>query len=49
MLNLPAEDIAAVGEFLDVTPAGKLLAVDKETYAPLFDLAATMGLTEKDL
>lgn len=49
LLNLPAEDIAAVGEFLDVTPAGKLLAVDKETYAPLFDLAATMGLTEKDL
>ncbi|GAA4376780.1 phosphate/phosphite/phosphonate ABC transporter substrate-binding protein [Paeniglutamicibacter cryotolerans] len=49
LLNLPADDVAAVGEFLDVTPAGKLLAVDKETYAPLFDLAATMGLTEKDL
>ncbi|WP_104060610.1 phosphate/phosphite/phosphonate ABC transporter substrate-binding protein [Arthrobacter sp. 4R501] len=49
LVNLPAEAIAEVGAFLDVTPPGPLLAVTKETYQPLFDLAATMGLTEEDL
>jgi phosphonate transport system substrate-binding protein len=49
LLNLPADAIAEVGAFLDVTPPGPLLAVTKETYQPLFDLAATMGLTEEDL
>lgn len=49
LLNLPPESIEKVGAFLDVTPPGPLLAVTKETYQPLFDLAATMGLTEEDL
>src|SRR5690606_20764053 len=46
LLNLSKEDIAQVGAFLDVTPPGPLLEVTKETYAPLFDLASKMGLTE---
>ncbi len=49
LLNLPPEAITEVGAFLDVTPPGPLLAVTKDTYKPLFDLAATMGLTEEDL
>lgn len=49
LLNLPKEDIAQVGEFLDVSPAGPLLEVSKDTYKPLFDLASEMGLTEKDI
>lgn len=48
LLNLEPAEIEAVGKFLDVSPAGPLLEVSKETYAPLFDLAETMGLTEKD-
>ena len=48
LLELPSEDIAEVGKFLDVTPPGPLLEVSKQTYQPLFDLAAEMGLTEKD-
>jgi len=49
LLNLAPADIEAVGKFLDVTPAGPLIEVTKETYSPLFDLAETMGLTEKDI
>lgn len=49
LLNLAPADIEAVGKFLDVTPAGPLVEVTKETYTPLFDLADTMGLTEKDI
>lgn len=49
LTSLPKEDIAAVGEFLDVTPPGPLVPVTKETYQPLFDLAETMKLTEKDV
>ncbi|GAA3328408.1 phosphate/phosphite/phosphonate ABC transporter substrate-binding protein [Paeniglutamicibacter sulfureus] len=49
LLNLAPADIEAVGKFLDVTPAGPLIEVTKETYNPLFDLAETMGLTEKDI
>ncbi|MFJ2619291.1 phosphate/phosphite/phosphonate ABC transporter substrate-binding protein [Glutamicibacter sp. NPDC087344] len=49
LLNLPKEDIEQVGKFLDVDPAGPLLEVAKDTYQPLFDLAAEMGLTEKDI
>lgn len=49
LLNLEPADIEAVGKFLDVSPAGGLIEVSKETYAPLFDLAQTMGLTEKDI
>ncbi len=48
LVNLPADDIAEVGKFLDVTPPGPLLEVSKETYQPLFDLAQKMGLTEED-
>ena len=49
LLNLAPADVEAVGKFLDVTPAGPLIEVTKETYNPLFDLAETMGLTEKDI
>lgn len=48
LVNLPKEDVAKVGEFLDVTPPGPLVEVTKDTYQPLFDLASTMNLTEKD-
>ncbi|MFK0009941.1 phosphate/phosphite/phosphonate ABC transporter substrate-binding protein [Paenarthrobacter sp. NPDC090520] len=48
-LSLSPEDVAKVGEFLDVTPPGPLLEVTKDNYTPLFDLAKTMNLTEKDL
>lgn len=49
LLNLPPADVKAVGKYLDVTPAGPLLEVTRDTYQPLFDLASTMGLTEEDL
>lgn len=49
LTSLPKEDVAKVGEFLDVTPPGPLVPVTKETYQPLFDLAATMNLSEKDV
>lgn len=49
MLNLSPADVEEVGKFLDVSPAGPLVEVTKETYNPLFDLADTMGLTEKDI
>ncbi|MFJ4026920.1 phosphate/phosphite/phosphonate ABC transporter substrate-binding protein [Paenarthrobacter sp. NPDC089989] len=48
-LSLSPEDVAKVGEFLDVTPPGPLLEVSKDNYTPLFELAKTMNLTEKDL
>ncbi len=48
-LSLDPADVAKVGEFLDVTPPGPLLEVTKDNYTPLFELAETMGLTEKDL
>lgn len=48
LLNLSPEDVAKVAEFLDVTPPGPLVSVTKDTYGPLFDLASTLGLTEKD-
>ncbi|HKU33915.1 MAG TPA: phosphate/phosphite/phosphonate ABC transporter substrate-binding protein [Paenarthrobacter sp.] len=48
-LSLSPEDVAKVGEFLDVTPPGPLLEVTKDNYTPLFELAKTMNLTEKDL
>ena len=49
LLDLSPADTAKVGEFLDVTPPGPLLAVTKETYAPLFDLARSMNLSEDDV
>jgi len=48
-LTLDPKDVQEVGKFLDVDPAGPMLEVTKETYQPLFDLAKTMGLTEKDV
>lgn len=48
LLGLTPDDVKAVGEFLDVEP-GPLVKVDKATYQPLFDLATTLGLTEKDV
>ncbi len=48
-LSLEPGDVAKVGSFLDVTPPGPLLAVDKESYRPLFELATAMNLSEKDL
>ena len=49
LLTLDPADVAAIGAFLDVDPAGPLVEVDKDTYQPLFDLAETLGLTEKDV
>ncbi|GAA3025725.1 phosphate/phosphite/phosphonate ABC transporter substrate-binding protein [Actinokineospora globicatena] len=49
LLNLTPAEVAAVGKFLDVDPAGPLVAVDKSTYQPLFDLADTLGLSEGDV
>ncbi len=47
LTSLPKDDVAEVGKYLDVEP-GPLVEVTKETYQPLFDLADTLGLTEKD-
>jgi len=49
LLGLAAKDVAQVGAFLDVDPPGPMVAVTKSTYQPLFDLASTLGLTEKDV
>lgn len=49
LLNLAPADIEAVGKLLDLTPAGPLIEVTKEACNPLFDLADTMDLTEKDI
>ncbi|WP_067824095.1 phosphate/phosphite/phosphonate ABC transporter substrate-binding protein [Actinomadura kijaniata] len=49
LLGLGAADVAKVGAFLDVDPPGPMVAVTRDTYKPLFDLASTMGLTEKDV
>lgn len=49
LLQLSAQDVAKAGAFLDVDPPGPLAAVTKDTYRPLFDLAAALGLTEADI
>jgi phosphonate transport system substrate-binding protein len=49
MLQLSPADVAQVGSFLDVNPPGPMVSVTKQTYQPLFDLAATLGLTKKDV
>ena len=49
LLDLDATDVERVSAFLGVDPAGPLIPVTDETYRPLFDLAETMGLTEKDV
>ena len=48
LLKLPAADIAKVGSYLGVDPPGPLVRVQQSVYQPLFDLAKTLGLTEKD-
>ncbi|WP_305996518.1 phosphate/phosphite/phosphonate ABC transporter substrate-binding protein [Arthrobacter horti] len=49
MLQLSPQDMQKVGEFLDIKPAGTLIAVTKDEYKPLFDLASALNLTEKNL
>ena len=49
LTQLQPGDVAKVGAFLDVTPPGPMVPVTKQTYQPLFDLASTLGLTEKDV
>ena len=49
LTGLEPADVAKVGKFLDVDPAGPMVAVTKQTYQPLFDLATSLGLTEKDV
>ncbi|MEE1789637.1 phosphate/phosphite/phosphonate ABC transporter substrate-binding protein [Streptomyces sp. BE308] len=49
LLKLPPDKVGKIGALLDVDPPAPLIAVDKSTYQPLFDLAATLHLTEKDV
>jgi phosphonate transport system substrate-binding protein len=49
LLNLDPAAVTEIGALLDVDPAGPLIAVDKSTYQPLFDLATSLGLTEDDV
>jgi phosphonate transport system substrate-binding protein len=49
LLELETADVEKVGAFLDVTPPGPLVQVNNDTYKVLFDLATTLGLTEKDV
>ncbi|SEN28111.1 phosphate/phosphite/phosphonate ABC transporter substrate-binding protein [Nonomuraea pusilla] len=49
LVELEPADVAKVGAFLDVDPPGPLVRVTEQTYKPLFDLATTLGLTEKDV
>jgi phosphonate transport system substrate-binding protein len=49
LLHLSPAQVAEVGKLLDVDPPGPMVTVTKATYQPLFDLAAALGLTEKDV
>jgi phosphonate transport system substrate-binding protein len=49
LLSLDPATVAEIGKLLDVDPAGPLVPVDQATYQELFDLAAKLGLTEKDI
>lgn len=49
LLTLDPAAVGEIGALLDVDPPGPLVAVDKSTYQPLFDLAASLGLTEEDV
>lgn len=49
LLNLDVRAVGEVGALLDVSPPGKLVPVTRDTYAPLFELARKLGLTEKDV
>ena len=48
-MNLRPADVQQVGAFLDVDPPGPMVAVTKQTYQPVFDLARKLGLTEEDV
>ncbi|MBW8482731.1 phosphate/phosphite/phosphonate ABC transporter substrate-binding protein [Actinomadura parmotrematis] len=48
LTSLSPQDVAKVGSYLDVEP-GPLVPVTKQNYQPLFDLAQSLGLTEKDV
>lgn len=49
LTNLSPADVAAIGKFLDVDPAGPMISVDESTYQQLFDLADELHLTQKDV
>lgn len=49
LTTLPPETVGKVGTFLDVTPPGPMVPVTKDTYAPLFQLAEDLGLTQDDV
>lgn len=49
LLTLSPEVVGEVGTFLDVTPPGPMIEVTEDTYAPLFQLAEDLGLTEDDV
>lgn len=49
LTNLPADAVEQAAQYLDVEPAGQLIAVTEKDYQPLVDLAATLGLSEKDV
>lgn len=49
LLDLDPRAVGEVGALLDVSPPGKLVPVTHDTYAPLVELADTLGLTEKDV
>ncbi|KPM57068.1 phosphonate ABC transporter substrate-binding protein [Frankia sp. R43] len=48
LLHLSPKDVGELGALLDVSPPGPLVAVTRDTYQPIFSLAQTLGLTEKD-
>ena len=49
LTELRPADTAKVSAFLDVDPPGPMVPVSRDTYAPLFELAQALGLTEKDV
>ncbi|SFT06206.1 phosphate/phosphite/phosphonate ABC transporter substrate-binding protein [Saccharopolyspora flava] len=49
LLNLDPATVGEIGALLDVSPPGPLVPVDRGTYQPLFDLAASLKLTEGDV
>ncbi len=49
LLKMPVADVKQAGALLDVDPPGRLVPISKKDYQPLFDLASSLGLTEKDV
>ena len=52
LLNLPADAVAEIGEYLDVTPppaSRRWWRSTEEDYQPVFDLAEALDLTTDDL